>query len=204
MFAGDRFYLLQINIGRLKSVNESCGYRAGDELLRQIAQLLARQLRPQDCLGRLGGDEFGITLAAATAPRARQVAHELCKLVAAYRFIWQDKVFAVSIHVGLTPAVVSAFSGQDMLIRSDAACLEARHPGDGGVCESRSPKQEEENRRPSLLSGEQLGQALAAGQLRIEAAPIHEFTRECAGREVVFAQLAPAVDAGVAAVSDAD
>ena len=174
---GDQFCLLQINIGRLKSVNESCGYRAGDELLRQIAQLLARQLRPQDCLGRLGGDEFGIILAAATAPRARQVAHELCKLVAAYRFIWQDKIFAVSIRVGLTPAVASVRNAQDMLIRSDAACLEARQLGDGGVRESPSETQEEENRRPPLLWSEHLGQALAAGQLRIEAAPIHDLRR---------------------------
>ncbi len=170
---GDAFCLLQINIGRLKNVNESCGHRAGDELLRQMAQLLGRQLRPQDCLGRLGGDEFGIILAATTAAQARQVAQELCKLVAAYRFIWQDKVFSVVIRIGLSPATMSVRNAQEMLIRSDAACLEARQLGAGGVCESSPEALGEERRRSPPAWSEQLGAALADGELHIEATPIH-------------------------------
>lgn len=170
---GEPFCLLQINISHLKHVNESCGYRAGDELLRQLAQLLERQLRPQDCLGRLGGDEFGLILAGATPAQARQLAQELCKRVAAHRFIWQDKVFSITTYVGLTQASVAVLDAQEMLVRSDAACLAARQPQAQGIAESLLPAGTPMRPPGVPLWSEHLGRALAENQLRIEALPIH-------------------------------
>ncbi|MBF1164392.1 MAG: diguanylate cyclase, partial [Dechloromonas agitata] len=88
--AGDNeFAVLFIDLDRFKQVNDTCGYLAGDELLRQMALLFQGRLREEDTLARLGGDEFSIMLANCSGARARQVAEDICGLAAAYRFIWQ-------------------------------------------------------------------------------------------------------------------
>ncbi|MGB7092569.1 MAG: EAL domain-containing protein, partial [Methylovirgula sp.] len=51
-----------IDIDRFKQINESIGFSAGDSVLLTVARRLGRILKPQDCLARLGGDQFAAVL----------------------------------------------------------------------------------------------------------------------------------------------
>ena len=54
--------LMLIDIDYLKTINDTHGHLAGDEVIRYCASIMEKEIREQDMLGRLGGDEFGILL----------------------------------------------------------------------------------------------------------------------------------------------
>src|SRR3546814_3521227 len=55
--------VLYFDVNDLKAINDRYGHAAGDAVLKQICEILLRETRASDVVGRLGGDEFGVILA---------------------------------------------------------------------------------------------------------------------------------------------
>ena len=157
--------------GLLKQVNDNCGYLAGDELLRQMALLFQGRLREEDTLARLGGDEFSIMLNNCSGPRANQVAEDICGLAAAYRFIWQDKVFAIGTSIGLTTVTRKVRNINEIVAAGDAACHRAKESGRNRVCEQEA-RLNPERRQESSNWASRIANALAEDRLLVEAIPL--------------------------------
>jgi diguanylate cyclase (GGDEF)-like protein len=71
---GAPFALVLVDVDHFKSVNDTLGHQAGDEVLRVVAQVLAGAARPGDVPARYGGEEFALLLPGADAAVAHAVA----------------------------------------------------------------------------------------------------------------------------------
>jgi diguanylate cyclase (GGDEF)-like protein/PAS domain S-box-containing protein len=71
--------IIMIDLDHFKHVNDRDGHAAGDQVLRSAAALWAGELRDDDVLGRLGGEEFAVLLPGASIEAATRVAERLRK-----------------------------------------------------------------------------------------------------------------------------
>ena len=125
--------LFYMDLDRFKAVNDSCGHLAGDNMLREVASLIKKQVRDSDFVGRLGGDEFGALLVGCPIEKARQIAADICHAIADYRFVWQDKIFNIGISIGLVELSHTSGTLQDIISAADSACYVAKQRGRGQV-----------------------------------------------------------------------
>ncbi len=95
-----RAAVLFLDIDDFKTVNDSLGHTAGDELLVTLARRLQSTLRPTDTAARLGGDEFAVLLDGASETDARQVAERLLQTAASPVTVSGVEI-AVTVSVGI-------------------------------------------------------------------------------------------------------
>jgi len=122
-----------MDLDRFKVVNDRCGHRAGDELLRQLASLMRQHVRESDTLARLGGDEFGLLLRDCGMEQAVRVARDLRDRIRAFRFNWRDQVFDVGVSIGIAPIAAEAANAAELLSAADLACYGAKDDGEGAI-----------------------------------------------------------------------
>ncbi|TCK19205.1 PAS domain S-box-containing protein/diguanylate cyclase (GGDEF)-like protein [Thiogranum longum] len=121
--------LLYLDLDQFKVVNDTSGHVAGDQLLRQLAVILAEELRNSDVLARLGGDEFGVFLVGCDSKVAYQIAENLRRAVTDFRFVWDSNTFVVGVSIGMVEVDEHNSSVMDLLSVADIACYAAK---DGG------------------------------------------------------------------------
>lgn len=121
--------LLYIDLDQFKVVNDTCGHGAGDELLRQLGLLLQGQVRQNDVLGRLGGDEFGLLLASCPVERAQSIGAGILQAINDFRFTWGGKSFAIGASIGLVPIDGHSATEAELLAAADIACYAAKDLG---------------------------------------------------------------------------
>ena len=121
--------ILFIDLDRFKLVNDSAGHAAGDQLLRQIGQIMQTRIREVDLLARLGGDEFGVMLGACPPEIAERIAHALRDSISGFNFVWDGKTYQVGASIGLVHVPPHWSSLDECLAAADAACYQAKQNG---------------------------------------------------------------------------
>ncbi|MBA3032961.1 MAG: EAL domain-containing protein [Gammaproteobacteria bacterium] len=125
-----RLAVLYIDLDRFKNINDSLGHPAGDELLEALAQRLLEQLRSEDTLGRLGGDEFLLILENLQRPEdAASIARELIEsLDQSFRLPSGHEVY-VGASIGISLFPEDGTSCTKLIQHADVAVYQAKEAG---------------------------------------------------------------------------
>ncbi|MBZ8182004.1 EAL domain-containing protein [Oscillatoria salina] len=121
--------LLYLDLDRFKIVNDTCGHIAGDELLRQVSNILANNCRKSDLLARLGGDEFALLLYNSTLEGGESIAQNILEKIQEFRFVWQNQSFTIGVSIGLVLIDCISFNVEEVINAADAACYAAKSYG---------------------------------------------------------------------------
>ncbi len=93
--------LAYIDLDNFKIINDTSGHIAGDELLKQISNLIKNKIHSTDVIGRLGGDEFAILFMNSTVGASLEICKQLLIEIAAQIFFWKTKTYSISASIGL-------------------------------------------------------------------------------------------------------
>lgn len=126
---------LMIDVDDFKSINDTLGHLAGDEVLRTIGRVLQSALRGDDFAVRYGGDEFLVVLVQNTAEGSRTIAERLREMVALHPFFPQNCLpnpVRVTIGVGSMPG--GAIEAPETIVQAaDHALYQAKLAGKNRV-----------------------------------------------------------------------
>jgi diguanylate cyclase (GGDEF)-like protein/PAS domain S-box-containing protein len=121
--------LLYVDLDQFKVVNDTFGHTAGDELLRQVADVVQANIRSTDIVSRLGGDEFGILLERCSEARAMEVAEAIRCAVEAHRFNWKDAYTSARCSIGVVVVSRESPDVASIMSSADVACYSAKDMG---------------------------------------------------------------------------
>lgn len=126
-----KFSLLMIDIDHFKSLNDTFGHHVGDQVLRDIASILMKDMREVDTVARYGGEEFVMILPETTEAGASYVAHRLRKAVEQAKFFAgsPQAIQHLTISIGIAVFDTDAQFKRDLIEFADAAMYAAKHNG---------------------------------------------------------------------------
>jgi diguanylate cyclase (GGDEF)-like protein len=122
-----------LDLDRFKAVNDTSGHLAGDNMLREVAALVREAVRDSDTVARLGGDEFGVLLVGCPLDKARQIADDISRAIAEYRFVWKDRIFSVGVSIGIVELTGESNSLEEVMSAADSACYVAKKQPDSHI-----------------------------------------------------------------------
>ncbi|MEM8750482.1 MAG: GGDEF domain-containing protein [Pseudomonadota bacterium] len=127
--------LLTLDLDHFKSVNDSYGHDAGDEVLKQLANRLCGLTREHDIVARTGGEEFCIVAPFSTPEQIRPFAERICRMVAEMRVDLGHVILRPTISIGVASTVAGQKTeAKDMTKVSDQNLYRAKSEGRNRVC----------------------------------------------------------------------
>ena len=121
--------LFFLDLDQFKVINDTAGHLAGDEMIKQIATILLGTKQPDETIARLGGDEFGMLKKNCTIKQALQAAENLLSTIEKFHFSWDEKLFKVSVSIGLVIINNKTISDIEAQKNADIACYAAKNAG---------------------------------------------------------------------------
>jgi diguanylate cyclase (GGDEF)-like protein/PAS domain S-box-containing protein len=129
---GARLAVLCIDLDYFKNINDTLGHRAGDELLKEVAQQIRGCLNESDLIARLGGDEFAVVRTSLQNPKEAEIlAQHLRDAVAGRAFYLNGHQTGSDLSIGIALAPEDGLEIDELLNHADLALYGAKAEGRG-------------------------------------------------------------------------
>ena len=167
---GSGFAVFYLDLDHFKTINDTYGHDVGDELLRQVASRLTAAVRPNDCVARVGGDEFSVVcqnvnnaaLAAKLAERILRAFDPPIRL--------KDRSIQCRQSIGIALAPVNGDQPLDLMKNADIALYQCKQKARGTYAFFTRADDERIKRRNTI--GSSMRKALENGEFYLEYQPI--------------------------------
>ena len=123
------YALMYMDVDQFKVVNDTCGHAAGDQLLVQISEHLARITRDTDVVARIGGDEFALIVVTQDRSHTRQFAERIRESIEKIHFSWEGKSFSITCSIGVAQLMDVEEDPIAVMRHVDNACYAAKDRG---------------------------------------------------------------------------
>jgi len=120
--------LVICDIDHFKRVNDEFGHLAGDQVLKEVAQLLKNRIRPDDVIARYGGEELAIILPETDLAGGVRIAEDLRRMIAAQMFAFEADEIHVTISCGVAQ-LDPEWRSHDFVRAADQRLYEAKRAG---------------------------------------------------------------------------
>jgi len=128
---GSCFALMFIDLDGFKPVNDAFGHHMGDQLLQEVGRRLRQDLRSQDTLARIGGDEFVLLVQLNQPDDALRLAERQVGLInQAFHVAEHELKISASVGIAMFPG--NGGTPQELLMNADAAMYHAKGMGKNG------------------------------------------------------------------------
>jgi diguanylate cyclase (GGDEF)-like protein len=127
------YCVLNVNLDRMKIINDMVSHQLGDEIIKQIGQLMVKQLRDTDSVARLGGDVFGVLLDKCPLDQGQQIAEKLKLQINDLEFVEWSQIYHVTATIGIALLTANTESVESVLSAAETATRVAKEHGGNQV-----------------------------------------------------------------------
>lgn len=155
----NNYFLCFIDLDYFKTINDTCGHAAGDELLVSLSRILKNNVRAYDIVARLGGDEFAILIKNCRVGKALKIANTIRENINDLSYHWEGETFQLSASIGIAPKTTESTT-TDLLNSADIACSLAKSSGRNIVHLFDINNENSFKKRQDMLSVHQINNAI--------------------------------------------
>ena len=121
-----------IDLDNFKTINDTFGHLAGDNVLIKLTECITGLIRQGDLFARWGGEEFAIILNDCLLDKAVEIAERIRKACAEITFVYDGKSISLTVSIGVAEYRTGE-TGFELLRRADAALYKAKEQGKNRV-----------------------------------------------------------------------
>jgi len=164
--------LCYLDLDQFKLINDTVGHVAGDEMLKQVSQLLIDLLSDRDTLARLGGDEFGLLMENCPTEKAIDLINKIIDQISNYQFTWEGQIFRGSVSIGVVSISEQTLSIAQTWSEADVACYTAKDLGRNRYHVYQTEDRETAQRHAEILLAVQLQDAIDKDHFQLYCQPV--------------------------------